>query len=440
MYNYFRLVYYLASLMRHCRWKREKLTKHQNKKLREIVKYAYDHVPFYHEVFRRMNLKPCDVRDVSDLKKLPIVRKEELKTNIEKAISDEFSFENLLVESTSGSTGQPLTYYLAIWENEFRKAKLLRANICCGQRPRDRWVVITSPFYAQRSSMARTQRFLRIFTPFTASVFDSTSEQISFINRIKPEVLEGYSSSLFLIAKEIENTGCEIWKPRIVIGGADLLGDYEKSLIEKSFNTSFYDQYAINELEALAWQCKEKNEYHIDADTIIMEFLDADGEQVAPGESGEIVCTSLFNYAMPFIRYAVGDVGTPSNETDCSCGRTFPLMKLLEGRRDSFISLPNRKPVSPQLFIIIMKEFKFFNLIDRYCIVQKKMDLIRFYLKIKKGVAISRRLLKSELINHFRRALKITGDELTFEVEFVDELPLSKGGKLATVISELGNK
>jgi len=437
MYNYFRLVYDLVSLIRHCKWKYKELVNYQNKKLREIVKYTYNHhVPFYHSMFRKLNLKPEGIRSVEDLKKLPIIRKEELRMNVEKVVSNEFSLANLLAESTSGTTGQPLTYYLTRSENEFRKAKLLRANICCGQKPKDRWVVITSPYHAKRSNMAPLQKYLGIFTPVTASVFDPASELISFVNYVKPDILEGYSSSLLLMAKELEKGECRVWKPKLVIGGADMLGDYEQNLIEKVFDAPFYDQYAANELEALAWQCEEKSEYHIDADTIIMEFVDENGEKVAPGERGEIICTSLFNYAMPFIRYAIGDVGVPSNENKCPCGRSFPLMKLVEGRKDSFIVIPGGRVISPQAFLILMREYKFFNLIDRYRIIQKKIDLIKIYLKLKK-IVNDKETLKFELINHFKRALNISSDDLIFEVEFVEEMPLSKSGKLATIVSEL---
>ena len=61
----------------------------------------------------------------------------------------------------------------------------------------------------------------------------------------------------------------------------------------------------------MAWQCPECQEYHIDADALILQFLDKSGEEVSAGENGEIICTSLFNYAMPLIRYAIGDVGIP---------------------------------------------------------------------------------------------------------------------------------
>lgn len=436
LYNYFRIIYHLANLMRHTYWSSDRLVDYQNRKLRYIVKYAYEHVPYYHGKFKEFGLKPDEIRSVEDLNRLPIVRKEELQKNADKTISDEFRSHDLEAESTSGSTGQPLFYYLTKSENEFRKAKLLRANIGCGQKPRDRWVVITSPFYATRSKMAGMQRLLRIFAPVTASVFDETDAQISVVNQARPDVLEGYSSSLLLMAKEIEKKGTEISRPRLVIGGADLLGDYERGYIEKAFEAPFYDQYGCNELEVLAWQCQEKGEYHIDADTVIMQFLDDDGEEVAPGERGEIVCTSLFNRAMPFIRYAIGDVGVLSEETECSCGRTLPLMKLVEGRTDSLIVLPNGRLVSPIVFILLMRGLKFFNNIDHYRIIQKKVNLIEFHVKMKKDV-FDREIAEDELVRHFRKALNIDADRLAFEVEFVKDLSLDKSGKLAAVVSEL---
>jgi len=436
LYNYFRILYHLALMNRRAYWSRERLKRYQDKKVKEIVRYAYEHVPFYHTKFRQHGLKPEEIRTVKDLKKLPIVRKEALQRNAAKTISEEFSSAKLIVESTSGSTGQPLLYYLTKGENEFRKAKLLRANMACGQKPRDKWVVITSPLYAKRSSMAGIQKWLGIFVPVTASVFDDTDEQISLVNRVRPDVLEGYSSSLLLMAKEIEKKGIAVSRPRMVIGGADLLGDYERSYIEKMFDAPLYDQYGCNELEVLAWQCQEKQEYHIDADTVVMEFVDEDGERVAPGETGEIVCTSLFNRAMPFIRYAVGDVGVPSEETECSCGRRLPLMKLVEGRKDSFIVLPNDRVVSPWVFLLLMRSFEFFSFIEHYRVIQKNADLIEFQLKMKND-AIDKEVVKNQLIKYFRDALSVDVEELSFAVSFVEEFSLDRAGKLAAVLSKL---
>ncbi len=254
--------------------------------------------------------------------------------NVKEMISAEFNIENLKMLSTSGSTGKPLFLYINSAENEFRKAKHLRANFGCGQKPRDRWVTIIAPHHFSKSS--NLQQIVRLFTPTAVSVFTDPSIQVSLIEKLNPDILDGYSSSLFVLAKELEKNGIDTIRPRSVIGGAELVDSYSRKFIEKIFQTQFYDQYSSVELERMSWQCRVRDQYHIDADALIMQFVDKNGEEVSAGERGEIVCTSLFNYAMPFIRYAIGDVGVPSDEI-CSCGRTLPLMKTVEGRKDSLL-------------------------------------------------------------------------------------------------------
>jgi len=435
MYNYLRILYHLYGLMRSARWSREKLKEHQKRELRKVITYAYDNVPFYHETLKGLGLKPEDIKTVEDLSKLPVVRRMELQKNADKIVSKEFDRSKLLVESTSGSTGRPLRTYVTIKEDEFRKAKLLRANICCGHRARDKWVVITAP--QERSRMSGIQRLFRVFVPTNLSVFEEPSKQISFVERVRPDVIEGYSSSLLLMAKELEKIGLEIRSPRILIGEAEMIDRSERLFIEKLFGAPIYDQYGSVELEVVAWQCEEKGDYHIDADTVIVQFVDENGEDVAPGERGEIVCTSLFNYAMPFIRYAVGDIGVAADSDEtCECGRTLPLLKAIEGRKDSLIVLPGGRVLTPLALGWAMEFFKYYFDIDQYRVVQKRVDLLKFLVKVMDSCVIDKTVVASELVGHLRKTLDI-GSEVAFDVEFVDAISLDKSGKLRKVISEI---
>lgn len=341
--------------------------------------------------------------------------------------------EDLIKLATSGSTGRPLVLYVSKAEDEFRKARHLRANISCGHKPRDRWVVISLP---TRFQMVRKfQNFLGVYTPKFISIFDDTSTQLSSLEKMKPEVLDGYSTSLFLIGREMEKRDVEGISPKMIFRGAELMDDYSQHFIEKIFGCPSFDQYATIEFERMAWQCPVKMGYHIDADSIIVQFVDANGEEVSEGESGEIVCTSLFNYAMPLIRYAVGDIGAATNE-ECSCGRTFPLMKVIEGRKDSFIALPNGRTLSPIPFICAMDLFKLFEHIDQFRIVQKKINFIEVQVK-KKDETIKEQVLETELVTHLKKSLGLETSDITFEIKFVDKIPLDKSGKLTAITSEL---
>jgi len=277
------------------------------------------------------------------------------------------------------------------------------------------------------------QRRLGIYAQTCVSIFSSVDEQISLIAEAKPDVLDAYSGSLVLLAKEVERRGLKTIRPRIIFGTADLIDVVSRKFLERVFEAPFYDQFGCAEVDRSAWQCPEKLGYHMDVDSVITQFVDDEGSEVSAGERGEIAYTSLFNYAMPFIRYAVGDVGTPSDE-ECPCGRTFPLMKIVEGRRDSLLLLPDGRLLSPMTFRIAIS--KFFEKIIQYRVVQKKLDLFEIYIQ-KKDSSIDEKVMENELMTHIRKQLNMDPRETTIEIKFVEEIPPRSTGKLMAVVSEL---
>jgi phenylacetate-CoA ligase len=161
-----------------------------------------------------------------------------------------------------------------------------------------------------------------------------------------------------------------------------------------------------------------------------MEFLDENGIPVSPGEKGEIAYTSLFNYAMPLIRYAIGDVGAISLE-ECPCGRKLPLMKVVEGRRDSFLVMPEGRLLSPRVVTNAMS--KFFYEIAQYRFIQKKIDFFEVLIQARDNLDEN---FLDKLADYLKHSLGLNND-VTIIVKSVDKIPLSKVGKLATVISEI---
>ncbi len=434
MRNYARALYYLESLKRHAYWPNSKLEEHQNKKLRSIVNYAYTHVPFYHRKFKELGITPDLIKTTADLNKLPIIRKKDIKANTAEIVSREFDVKKLRLVSTSGSTGEPLFLYLSNAEMEFRMAKHLRANITIGQKPRDRWVTLVGPQHISKTTPL--QRSLGLYVPLTLSVYNDISTQIGLLRELNPSVLDGYSSSLIILAQEFEKRGNKNIQPKFLIGGAELIDIHSRKYVEKVFQVPFYDQYGSVEFERMAWQCPKQQEYHIDADALILQFLDRNGAEVSSGETGEIVCTSLFNYAMPLIRYAIGDMGIPSRET-CSCGMKLPLMKMVEGRKDSLLVLPNGQMITPRAFTFAVHEFRFYSSIAKFRIIQKDIENIEFILQLTDH-SPTQDIIRTELLKHLRALLNL--DSLKFTVTFVDNIPLDKNGKLNIITSQLNTR
>ena len=429
---YVRPMNYLYRLMKNTHMSKEKLLNLQHDSLKKVVKNAYENTPYYNRLFKQLHLSPQDIKTVKDLNRIPIISKQDIRENINDLISRNYDIGKLTEYETSGSTGNPLPVYVNTVEDDYRKAKHLRSNILVGQRPRDRYVCVTSPSHYGRVPPILMK--LGVFSREFISVFDDIETQLRKLQMLRPDILAGYSSSLFLLAQEAERKDVSV-RPRFVLGGAELSDEPSRRYVEEVFQAPFIDQYAIVEVEKIAWQCKERREYHIDADSVVVQFLDGDGEEVAPGERGEVVCTSLFNYAMPWIRYRVGDVGVPSDD-ECGCGIVFPTMKLIEGRKDSMLTLPGGRILSPRNFAITVNHFKHIYEIDQWRVIQKRVDLFEILIKLKEGTG-ERATIAEKLLSHMHKTLNMSEDMITFDIHIVDDLPKDATGKLRSIVSEI---
>ncbi|MDQ1281425.1 MAG: Phenylacetate--CoA ligase family protein, partial [Thermoproteota archaeon] len=404
------------------------------KRLRAIIKHAYENVPYYHNLFKEAKVDLDSINEISDLQKLPINQKSIFKKQPpELTVSSGMDIHKLKKVRTSGSTGTPFEVYINSSEDAWRKSIYMRANIKCGQRLRDHWVVLTAPTHFH--DVTNLQRKFGLFSQTVVSLFESTDQKIRQVEAAKPDILDGYSASLVLLAKEVKRRGLKTINPRIVFGNAEFI-DYEsRHYIEDVFKAPYCDQFGCAELDRTAWQCLNRESYHMDVDSVITEFLDKEGNPVSEGERGEIVYTSLFNFTMPIIRYAIGDVGVPTDDT-CSCGVTLPLMKIVEGRKDSFLTLPGGRVLSPFIFNFAINRFKYYADIDMYRIHQKKIDYFEIEMKMHR-YPIEPSILASEFVSHLKSYLEVKGDEVEFKISFVDEIPMPKTGKLNSVFSDL---
>ena len=434
MVNILKVLYFLSSANRRVSWPKQQMKEYQDKKLRAILRFANDTVPFYHKLYQEAGLDVSSIRGVEDLPKLPIVTKERLKSlSSEEIVSSSFDINQLKQVKTSGSTGNPLTIYLTPTEDAWRKSIYMRANIKCGQKPRDRWVVLTAPHHF--SDTTKLQRKIGIYAQTCVSLFENSDKKIAKIEAAKPQILDGYSGSLVILAKEVKRRNLKSIKPKLVFGNAEVIDRKSRNFIEDIFNAPYCDQFGCAEIDRSAWQCLNREGYHMDIDSVITEFIGKDDLPISSGEHGEIAYTSLFNFAMPLIRYKIGDVGiTSSNQ--CSCGNNLPLMDLVEGRRDSFLMLPNNRIVSPFAINLEASTFKYFSEIDQYHIRQKTIDQLEVYLKVSDS-SIDRQLIAEEFEAALRKMLKIQGTDVRIRTNFVENLEFTSGGKLSSVSSEI---
>jgi phenylacetate-CoA ligase len=166
---------------------------------------------------------------------------------------------------------------------------------------------------------------------------------------------------------------------------------------------------------------------------VLLEFLDQNRENISSGETGEIIVTDLLNYAMPFIRYEIGDVGVPTDER-CGCGRGWPLIKKIEGRTNDYLVLPSgRKISSPTLYMFIHKDLEeqIFT-ISQWQLIQEKRN--KLVLKVLKGKEFSANAVE-RLRKKIETIFTTMGEEVEVYIQIVDKISRGKTGKRQTIIS-----
>ena len=403
---------------------RETLEKIQEKKLRNIIRYAYENVEYYHELFKSSNLNPRDVENVDDLRQIPILNKSQIQNSFQKIIAHNVNKNRCASSRTSGSSGRPLTILFDEHAADNIGSRSHRHFLECGGRLRDRIAHFTNPHRSLRhTSWFNHLGFLR---RKYFSVFDKTENHISGLLDYSPDVIESYPSILWLVAQTVQDKHIEGINPRLIFCTSELLPQDVRKKINSAFGVDLIDQYGSAEFGTFAWECQKHNGYHMDIESVVVEFL-KNGENVSPVEKGEIVVTGLFNFAMPLIRYSIGDIGGPSSE-QCSCGRGLPLMKVVEGRADDFLVLPSGTIISPRNINLL----EYIDGIAAYRIIQEKPDKLRVQV-------VASGDFSQETISHVRSEILkgCLGEDMEISVEIVDEIPRDKAGKIRAVVSEV---
>ena len=247
------------------------------------------------------------------------------------------------------------------------------------------------------------------------------------LERLAPQSLAGTPALLKLIALEKTARGSDSIAPRTIFSTGELLDRATRDLVESVFQVKVVDMYGSIELGYMAWECPEHHGYHMNMESVVMEFL-RDGRPVSSGEVGEVVCTSLLGYAMPLIRYRVGDLCTPTDEP-CPCGRGLPLIKLIEGGANDTIRLPDGLVVTPQALGDVMVEFG--EMVRQIRIVQEDEDRIDVHLV--RGRDFNHETL-SLVEGGLRRVLR--GD-VTVNVRVVETIERDPSGKQRAIISNV---
>ncbi|MEW6035124.1 MAG: AMP-binding protein [Candidatus Micrarchaeota archaeon] len=405
----------LLAQMRSDQWKSpEELRATQEKKLRELFEYAKNKVPYYRKKFEGRT-----VRSLDDLPALPILRKQDIRSNTLSLISSAYRESSLKKMSTSGSTGTPLDIYHSAGESAYGPAFEMRQLTEAGIGPFDKVVHII-----YHNGKPRLLQNLGIFRRHYLSMHDDEKANLKKLKEMKPKALICHPSYALPMAHA--NQGDGALKIEKLFSYAELLTPKARAFLEASFGAKVYDMYGSMETSWLAWQC-EKGSMHLHSDHVIAEIVDEQGRPVKDGEYGNIVVTPLWQRAMPLLRYSLGD-RTAIGEK-CACKRGLQTLKPIEGRDDDFIVLPSGRPISGRFVGVFIRD------IPGAVLFQARQDNegeLKILIVTEDGKidGKDRKKLSDDLNAFFPEKLDI-------KVELVESIPRGRSGKLQSVVSSL---
>jgi phenylacetate-CoA ligase len=411
------------ALQGHGRGDRARIEAFQDVRLRALVAHAYENVPFYRQLLDRHGVSPRHVQGVADLGKLPIVTKRDLRAAPTRStIARGYDPARLLTSKTGGSSGEPFLIRRTWLEQRLLYLFWLRAQRQLGQRIGDRhaWLVqARAPNAADNKMLGRGLERLGLERRLTLDVRDPTEAHLGRLRAFKPDLVGGFANALVHLGERLDDEHRSEIRPRFLISGSEVLTPPMRARLHKLWAAPVFEIYGSHELNLIAWECRQTGGLHTCDDSVIVEVLRGE-RAAAPGERGETVVTALHAYAMPFIRYRLGDVVTRGPDT-CGCGQPFAKIDAIQGRMLDYFRLANGRWLHPYELSALMADEA--GWISRRQFVHEREDRIVLRLVLAPG-ATAERIAELQ-----RSAAELVGPGVTVRVEIVPEIAPGPGGK-----------
>ena len=404
----------------------EQLQEYQLAKLKRLLIHCRDNVPFYKEYFKKNNISINDFRTIEDIKILPVMSKEKIRELFKEKLilADNYKSFNPVKQSTSGSSGIPLQFFIGVDSRNFGGAGLYRQynwfDFNLGDKVAIFWGDIKVDGLIKKILEGLKARLTnhKYYSSFQLDD-KKLSEYHEDIINFNPKLIRGYSYPIYLLAKFQKDNKI---KNKISVNAVSITGepitDEQKTVIKQEFNTEIFDQYGCGEIPMLAAECKDHNGLHITEEHVYFESID-----------DELIITDLDNYSMPFIRYKNGDRGT-IKINKCSCGMVHRKIEKLLGRVDDTIITSDGKIINSIFFPIMFGKIEG---VDAFQVVYDNDILDINLIKNKK--------FSSSNINYINEKLLMTfGKNQEFTINYVEKINQSKSGKTKFIINKNNQK
>jgi phenylacetate-CoA ligase len=331
-------------------WTPAEIARHQFRQLGALLRHAHATVPWWRDRLDAAGYDPRAEAPAPEwFRALPLLGRLEVQALGDALLSNAIPAEHGAVTrgQTSGSTGKPIRFHATQLNGLFWLAFTLRDHLW---HQRD----LTGKLAAIRIKVEReaaqgwgpaTDVAFRTGPCATLNIRTDIDEQLAWLDEQDPDYLITHPSNLRALVRRSVERG---WRPRRLREArtfAEALPDDLRAVCLDAWNVKLCDTYSTEETGYIALQCPAHDHYHVQSESLIVEILGPDGAPCAPGETGRVVVTTLHNFAMPLIRYEIGDYAVAGGA--CSCGRGLPVITRILGRKRNMLKLPDGRQFYP---------------------------------------------------------------------------------------------
>jgi len=330
------------------------------RRLQKIVLHAYKRVNYYRDIFDGTSIRDGKIESLQQFQEIPILSREFVRNNYKHLIDKRQKFF-VTRATTSGSAGIATPLLQGINQIAFDFASIWWSFGFGGYKFRDSMATLRSYVPDANQSLWSEDR-VRGFYFMSAYHLDKSSlaYYVEKIRETRPKFLRGYPHSLSELAAYCIEEGVTDITFKNAYTCSENLSEIQRNQIEHAFNTKVIDRYGNIEMVAHATQCHLAGEYHIDPLYGWVEIVNDNSVEVCAGESGRVIATGLTNFAMPLIRYEIGDVAVKGSG-NCDCGLQTPTLQSIVGRIDDALVKADGSLIPPVNFYTMFQKFPQLN-------------------------------------------------------------------------------
>ncbi len=402
----------------------------------QLLAHCRRSVPYYAEIMKKVG-DDFEHDPASYLLRLPLLTKGLIRTHIEQLKSQHLGQRKWYFNTSGGSTGEPVKLIqdqdygdrsnaLQEFYSSWAGAGIGDSIVYIWGSERD---ILEGSLGAELKKLIIKSLLRKTYLNAFRMTPEKMNEFIHILNTRRPKLIIVYVDSIFELARFAEREKIAIRPQSAIITSAGTLTPFMREKIEGVFQCKVFNRYGSREVSDIAGECAAHRGLHVFPWGCYVEVVDEAGNRLAAGTEGNIVVTCLSNYAMPLIRYQIGDRGVLSADSSCPCGRGGQILERILGRNDDIFETKDGTQIEGGYFGLLLYSRPW---VWKCQVIQKDYSSILF--KIKQSEYDYEPEELSDIIHKTR---VIMGEDCQVDFEFVDDIPTSPSGKYRYILSEI---